>query len=207
MKLHRNHLQITVNCFNEKYDKSIYRVFIEALFALYQGGLIVSKANSKKSLFSRLYFIARNFFTVKVDFRFDWNREKGIPILNKCRERTKVKQQYENTIYLTEIGSKYKVKIYDKAKDLERILEGIYFPIRLELTIKGFRPQNLKGAAKQIIERYEMEIQKGFCSIPEYPLISDFLDCVYWEDLVKGMDREELREAGVNKNQYSPAKY
>ncbi len=215
IKIRGNNLKIIVNCFNEKYDKSIYRILVEILFALYMGELIRINAKNRKSLFARLYYIARNFFTAKVDFRFDWNRQQGIPILNKCREVTRYpnKNKNWNTVYLTKPETpkyrpKYRIKLYDKKKDMEFILENHYYPIRLELTIKGFRPQDLKGTAKQVIERDDKDkIQRGFNSVSEYPLFSDFLNCVYWEDLVRGMDRELLREEGESKNQYRYASY
>ncbi|MCK5200296.1 MAG: hypothetical protein KAR21_18190, partial [Spirochaetales bacterium] len=127
------------------------------------------RVKNLKSLYSRLYYIARHFFSASVDFRFDWNREQVIPVLNECPKITKCTNIYKNTVYLTEKNNRnYRIKIYDKKKDMERILEGIYYPIRLEVTIKGYKSQDLKGTAKRVIERNEMEIQKGFNSIPEY---------------------------------------
>ena len=138
--IHKNFFDIEVNCFNEKYDKSIYRIFIDILFELYLNDLIIVKrVKNLKSLYSRLYYIARHFFSASVDFRFDWNREQVIPVLNECRKITKCTNIYKNTVYLTEKNNRnYRIKIYDKKKDMERILEGIYYPIRLEVTIKGF---------------------------------------------------------------------
>jgi len=214
LRIHRNFIDVELtNILNVEYAKCRRRILFEVLVELWKFGIIRANCSYKKSLVSRLYYLMNYFSPSEYEIRFDMKRIKGLPILEQCKIGNSFYNSvdYPNTVPLSnpkkEAQKKngYWLKIYDR--DKKRTGKACY-PIRLELTLYRKRlPGRLKGNSKKIITELENQLYEILCSNKYYPIFSDFLDCVYFQDEVERYEREEIERMGRNLNQHCYSMY
>ena len=227
LRIHRNTIAISLsNILNVKYDKSRYQILYDVIYELLNFEVIKYDLQDR-TLDEYIHYLLSLFTNAVYEIRIDWNREKGLPILDQCRFKSIFYKQGYNSVALSNQKkgivkkSGYFVRIYDRAKHknviiksgkiiVDEIPEGHYseefskFPVRLEIVLfkKNLPRELLSCTAKDNIELLDYQINLTVVKNPYYPIFRSFFNCIWFKDYAVNLSVKELQSLGSNSNQY-----
>ncbi|NVN97292.1 hypothetical protein HXX01_03635 [Candidatus Nomurabacteria bacterium] len=136
-------------------NKSRLKLLSDTIVALLKTDIIKGNLSTEESYRARSYKILADYFKLaEYEIRIDAPRSTGRSFYKFCKENKSYEIDFENTVYLASRTkaayrqSGYQVITYDRAlkQDARRKLKPSYFPIRLELRVKGKLLKEILGA-------------------------------------------------------------